>query len=93
MHLEVSPSGPGPASLTPADTMEQAGEVVNEGWLIKSPPQKRFPRAVSTRLYVSRDGRLVLGYAIRADLILPDPLLSSGLSVLVPLSDHGQTGK
>ena len=44
MHLEVSPSGSGP--LRPADAMDE-GEVVNEGWLIKSPPQKRFPRAVS----------------------------------------------
>ena len=31
----------------------EEGEVVNEGWLIKSPPQKRFPRAVSIQFLTS----------------------------------------
>ncbi|XP_037087610.1 GRB2-associated-binding protein 2-like [Pollicipes pollicipes] len=62
MHLDLVPS---PAALSPAAGMEEA-EVVNEGWLIKSPPQKRFPRAKWRRRYflLRRSGALPAQYVL-----------------------------
>ncbi|XP_043188993.1 GRB2-associated-binding protein 1-like isoform X2 [Amphibalanus amphitrite] len=64
MHLEASPPDTGPPPLRLANGMDD-GEVVHEGWLIKSPPQKRFPRAWRKRFFLlRRSGSLPSQYVL-----------------------------